>query len=52
MTTEQLAIFVPFLGLNGVTSHTEALNDSQAGIALLNTKLSLIKTLSFKIEGP
>ena len=38
-----MATFVPSLGLEDVMSHTQALSDSQAGIALLNTEMLLIK---------
>ena len=47
MTTEQLAIVVP-LGLEDAISHTEALNSSQAGIALLDTEMSLMRKAVFQ----
>ena len=43
VTTEKLAFFVPPLGLEDVISCTETLNNSQAGIALLDTEMSLMR---------
>ena len=43
MTTEKLALFVPPLGLEDVIAHTEALTSSHAGIALLDTEMTLMR---------
>ena len=43
MTTEKQAIVVPPLGLEDVISHTEALNSSHTGIALLDTEMALTR---------
>lgn len=43
VTTKQPGIVVLSLGLEDIISHTQSLNSSQAGIAFLDTKVSLMR---------